>query len=222
MADLFSADKLILSTLIKILIGIIAGLIIGFGYKIGAKQKYSKNFHLTVTILPAIVAVLISIIGSDIAKAISIGGIFALVRFRSVPGDSKDILYVFFTMAVGLALGVNLYVAGIVLAVVITVVFVLFGALLNKTTAKNNYLKITVPEDLNFNNAFDDLFTKYLSKSELSNVKTTNMGTLYTLTYDIQMKNDSEVKSFIDELRTRNGNLNIVVGNSEENNIQQL
>ncbi len=160
---------------------------------------------------------MILLIGSDIAKAISLGGVFALVRFRSVPGDSKDIVSVFYAMAVGLACGMGYVTFAIAFAVVIGVIyFVLMrtGYAVKKNVAKQ--LKITVPENLNYQGAFDDLFEEYSYEVSLERVKTTNLGTLFELTYSIMMKEDINEKQFLDSIRCRNGNLNIMLSKMPE------
>lgn len=189
------------------------GLIISLIYILSDKKKrYSAHFAFTLVLLPAIVCVVIMIVGSDIARAISLGGVFALVRFRSVPGDSKDITNVFFAMAVGLAAGMGY----VTLAVAVTVIIGILYFVLNRFQygVRRNVtkqLKITVPENLNFNDAFDDLFEEYTMGFELQEIKTTNLGTLYQLTYTIDMKADADEKQFIDSIRCRNGNLNIIL-----------
>ena len=182
-----------------------------------AKKKYSQHFVFTLVILPVCVAAVIMLIGSDIAKAISLGGVFALVRFRSVPGNSKDIVNVFFAMATGLACGVGYILFAVVFCVSIGAVYFLlnrFGYAVKKTQTKQ--LTITIPENLNYQGAFDDLFEEYTKSAMLEKVKTTNLGTLYELTYAVELKEDVNEKLLIDSLRCRNGNLNISLGIREE------
>ena len=196
---------------------IILGLIIGIVYMyLCKKEGYGKNFIIGLVILPAIVSVVILLIGSNVARAFSMAGAFALVRFRSAPGNAKDIAIVFFAMASGLAccLGYVLF------AAVFVVVLLLLLVLLNfihfaDHSSENRQLKITIPENLNFNHVFDDLLEKYTTKSQLIKVKTTNMGTMYELTYQVYMKKDVNEKAFMDELRMRNGNFNIILGIAE-------
>ena len=180
-------------------------------------KNYSGNFAFSLAVLPVVVAVVIMVVGTDIARAISLGGVFALVRFRSVPGNSKDITNVFFAMAVGLATGMG-YVG---LAAAVTIIIGILYFVLNrfefgvrKVVAKQ--LKITIPENLNYEGAFDDLFKEYSDGCTLERVKTTNLGTLYELTYSIKMKQGINEKQFIDSLRCRNGNLNIVLCRTPE------
>ena len=208
----------LIRTVIRMFAAIIAGGFISLSYIHSDKrQKYSSNFAMTVVILPAIVSVVITLIGSDLAKAISLGGVFALVRFRSVPGDSRDIAYVFFAMVVGLAIGMDCYAIAFALTAVVALSFILLQKL-NYAKNKNasEILKITVPEDLNFKDAFTDLFNEYLDKYTISSIRTTNMGTLYQITYDVIPKEGIDEKAFIDALRVKNGNLNIILGKHEE------
>ena len=208
----------LIRTVIRMFAALIAGGFISLSYIHSDKrQKYSSNFAMTVVILPAIVSVVITLIGSDLAKAISLGGVFALVRFRSVPGDSRDIAYVFFAMVVGLAIGMDCYAFAFALTAVVALAFTLLQKM-NYAKNKNasEILKITVPEDLNFKDAFTDLFDEYLDKYTISSIRTTNMGTLYQITYDVIPKEGIDEKAFIDALRVKNGNLNIILGKHEE------
>ena len=210
----------ITSSLIGIGAAVVLGLIIGCVYMyICKKDGYGKNFIIGLVILPAIVAVVILLIGSNVARAFSMAGAFALVRFRSAPGNARDIAIVFFAMASGLACGLG-YVAFACVFVVIIIAVMLFLNAIHFAESKDGkkQLKITVPETLNYTNTFDDIFDKYLSSHALTRVRTTNMGTMFELTYNVNMKDNSEEKNFIDELRTRNGNLNIILGIAETSN----
>jgi len=210
---LITAEKT--NIVFNMLLALIAGVIITFGYVIAGKnKKYSKNFAITILLLPVIMTIIIPFIATDLKKTLSLAGIFALVRFRSIPGDSKDILYVFFSIATGLVIGLNDYFLGFIMTFVITLLYVL----LNRFWKVENkqILKITIPEDMNYKDVFNDIFEKYLVKHAVKNVKTSNMGTLFTISYWIQPKAGIDTKSFIDELRTRNGNLNIIIENPED------
>lgn len=196
-----------------IILGFITGALISLSYiYCGRGKTISKNFSITVLVIPVIVSVIIHLIGSDIAKAISLGGIFALVRFRSIPGNSKDICYIFFAMAVGLAIGINYYIVGIILTLVVGLVFILSKILEQKDKHKNEFnLKIMVPEDMSFHDAFDTILNKYCTSYKNEEIKTTNMGTVYTIVYNVFLKDKKDAKDFIDELRVKNGNLSIVL-----------
>lgn len=202
-------------------LGLIAGVIIALGYVIAnKKQKFSKNFVITVFLMPAIMTVVIPFIATDLKKAVSLAGIFALVRFRSIPGDSKDILYVFFSLSVGIVIGLNSYLVAFALALTVSILFVLVERLWN--VEDKQILKITIPEDMNYKDVFNDVFDKYLVKYGVKNVRTSNMGTLFTISYWIQPKKGMDDKAFIDELRTRNGNLNIIIENPEDQQVPVL
>ncbi len=160
--------------------------------------------------MPTVIAVIILLIGSNIARAFSLAGAFSIIRFRSAPRDPKDIAYVLFTMAAGLACGVGIFgYAGLFTIFLCTLMFVLnrlnFGA--KKTSQKS--LKITVPENLDYEGAFDEVLKEYTTGYELKKVKTTDLGSLYELAYVVTMDNEVSQKAFLDSLRCRNGNLNI-------------
>ena len=205
----------------NMLLGLIAGIIITSGYILANKNKrFSKNFAITVLLLPVIMTIVIPFIATDLKKTLSLAGVFALVRFRSIPGDSKDILYVFFSIAVGLIIGLNDYFLGFMMTIVVTLLFVLLSRFWKDN--QKQVLKITIPEDMNYKDVFNDIFEKYLLKYDVKNVRTSNMGTLFTIAYWIQPKANADIKAFIDELRTRNGNLNIILENSDDEQIPVL
>ena len=193
---------------------IIIGFAIGISYMVASKKKgFNLDFIIGLIILPAIVSVVILLIGSNIARAFSMAGAFALVRFRSAPGSAKDIAVVFFSMAAGLACGLGyITFAAIFVAAIIVVLLALSLSTFGEKKSFSKQLKITIPENLNYQSAFDDIFATYTQTTELRNVKTTNMGTLFELTFIVGMKSNINEKSFIDEIRCRNGNLNISLG----------
>lgn len=173
----------------------------------------SKNFAITLALLPVLVQMVIMLVNGNVGTGIAILGAFGLVRFRSIPGSSKEIVSVFFAMAIGLATGTGL----IWFAVMCTVVIGLFFLILCKTNygesvGKERDLKVTVPENLEYVGLFDDIFNQYTSKHFLESVKTTNLGSMFELRYKITLKNDVEEKKMIDEIRCRNGNLTIMCG----------
>lgn len=209
-SGMFSVGAKDFEILLNIAIALLAGIIIVFGYNLSKQKKgVSKSFVATILLLPMVVVVVIPLIATDLKKALSLAGIFALVRFRSIPGDSKDIFYIFFTLAVGVAIALNYYLVAAVLILVVSVVFILVNRFMK--FSEDQLLKITIPEDMNYNGAFDDIFAKYFTKAELSDVKTSNMGTLFIVSYSVHMKNEAQTKEMIDEIRTRNGNLNVVL-----------
>lgn len=206
-------------TLSKMLAATVIGILIAVVYIfITEKSRRSLSFLISMIMLPAVVALVITLVGSNVARAFSIAGVFALVRFRSLPGESKDISLVFMAMAAGLSCGLGyLTLAFCVLAVLGVIVVVGFKIAANcvKNTAKQ--LRILIPEDMNYTGAFDDLFEKYTRGATLERVKTTNMGTLFELTYQVQMRPDADEKKFMDEIRCRNGNLKIILSANAPN-----
>lgn len=195
---------------VRLVFGIVLGICISVSYILCNKKDYSRNFALSMILLPSMVAAIIWLIGNDITRAISLGGIFALIKFRSVPGDSKDILNVFITMAAGLAIGLGCYEAAVLITIVAVAVMMLFSlSPYGKKKGDEKQLRITVPENLNFEGVFDEILSRYTNEYNLDNIRTTHMGTLFELTYHLKLKSDVQVKALIDELRTRNGNLGI-------------
>lgn len=210
-----------LNILFSMIMGLIAGCIIAGGYIIANNgKKYSKNFVITILLLPIIMAIIIPFIATDLKKTLSLAGVFALVRFRSIPGDSKDILYTFFSVCTGLVIGLGSYFIAFVLAIFVTLLFIIAAKCWN--VEDKQILKITIPEDMNYKDVFDDIFKKNLVKWGVKNVKTSNMGTLFTISYWVQPKKDMDAKAFIDELRTRNGNLTIILENPDDQLIPVL
>jgi hypothetical protein len=208
-----SIGKVLVCIAVAILLGF---LISGAYFIITPRRDRSASFVLSLVILPTIVAVVIILIGGNLARAFSMAGIFTIVRFRSVPGDSKDISFVFLTMAAGLAVGLGYLTLSAVIIVVVGTVIVL----VNKSgfgigKQQEMRLRITIPEDMNYQGVFDEIFTKYTTHVQLQRVKTSNMGTLFELSYDIVLKSEQNEKEMIDALRCRNGNLGISLGLKE-------
>lgn len=178
------------------------------------RSSATKSFAISLIVLPVIVETVIIMVNGNIGTGVAVAGAFSLVRFRSVPGRAKDIASIFLAMTVGLAcasgyIGIALLVTLIVCAVMIAISF----APICEEREKD--LRITVPESLSFSDAFDDIFLKYTKSCKLKSVKTSSMGSLYKLLYRVEMKNAGDIKSFMDEIRTRNGNLEISVTDAE-------
>lgn len=205
------------NTITYMLIAAVFGLIIGGVYfAVSKKEQRSLSFFLSLVMIPAVVAVVIVLIGSNVARAFSIAGVFALVRYRSLPGDGKDIAFVFMAMASGLACGLGYLTLGLAVVVVLSVVVVLvnfLGRFIVKSECRQ--LRILIPEDMDYQGVFDDLLKEYTTKASLERIKTTNMGTLYELTYMVYLKNGINEKKFMDEIRTRNGNLTVIMSKQE-------
>lgn len=197
---------------------IVAALFMGFLISlvylfVAKKQNSSRNFAISMVILPVIISIVIMLVGSNVARAFSLAGVFSLIRFRSAPGDAKDITIIFLAMVAGLASGMGFLTLGFLLILIGGAVLLLLYQLgygQNKAMVKE--LRITVPEDLNYQDAFSEILGNYTEKYSMQKVKTTNLGSYFELTYQIQMKKDADEKAFIDALRCRNGNLKIALG----------
>lgn len=201
-----------------LLVSFVLGLIIAFTYmKTHAKGHYSQNFTLTVIMIPAVIAIIILLVGSNFARAFSLMGIFSIIRFRSAPGDPKDISYILFSAGAGLACGIGLMSYAILFTVVVCA-FMYVLCIINFGDKKSytKQLKIVIPEDLDYQGVFDEIFATYTTSHEIRRVKTTDLGTLYELRYVVTMKESINEKEFIDELRCRNGNLNITLSMNPE------
>ncbi|MGN1137364.1 MAG: DUF4956 domain-containing protein [Oscillospiraceae bacterium] len=201
----------VMQLLISIGASVLSGLIIALVYRVGTKFP-SRNLTAALVILPAVVQVVIMLVNGNVGAGVAVMGAFSLVRFRSVPGTSRDIIMLFFAMAAGLATGMGYIFFALVFVAVIGIIFTAAEKLIPKAWEGRQQLKITIPEDLDYSGVFDDIFEKYTSYSELIRVKTTNMGTMYELVYHISQKDASREKAMLDEIRCRNGNLTVVCG----------
>ncbi len=194
-------------------VALIMGLVVSLTYrKANAGKNPSQSFSLTLILLPVVVTVIILLVGNSVARAFSLAGAFSIIRFRSAPGDSKDITYVLFTMAVGLAAGMGYLVYAVIITVLLCLVMLGLEAIkFGQSKGTDKLLKITVPEDLDYQDAFEEVLQKYTISAKLQKVKTTELGSLYELLYSVVTKNEIKEKDFIDELRCRNGNLSITL-----------
>lgn len=191
-----------------LLCSIIFGLIIALVYSF--KNSSSKSFVMTLALLPSIIQVVIMLVNGSIGAGIAVMGAFNLVRFRSVPGSAKEICSIFLAMAVGLATGMGyLVLAGIFVVIICAMQLVFTLTRFGEKHSSKKELRITIPENLDYTDVFDEVFKKYTKSNELIEVKTTNMGSLYKLRYYIVLKDQKQEKQFIDDLRCRNGNLEI-------------
>ena len=196
--------------LILIAASLLVGLILAAAYMY--KSLYNKGFVATLALLPAVVCVIIMMVNGNIGTGVAVMGAFNLVRFRSAPGSAKEICAIFMAMATGLIMGMGYVAYGFLCAIVLGLAGLIYGSTdfgAQKRSALHKTLHITVPEDLDYTGAFDGVLSQYSSKSELVGVKTTNMGSLFKLTYNITLRDADKDKNLIDELRCRNGNLEI-------------
>lgn len=178
------------------------------------KTRYTKSFVITLALLPAVVCVVIMMVNGNVGAGVAVAGAFSLVRFRSVPGTAKEICTLFLAMGAGLIAGMGYLGYAFLFTALLCGVFVLYNRLdlgAQKNSAKYKTFRITIPEDLDYTGVFEEVFAKYVSSCELVQVKTTNMGSMFRLTYDVVLNDVTKEKELIDALRCRNGNLEINV-----------
>lgn len=213
--SLFSGDTSTLewrSLLICIAASLLLGILVAAIHMI--RNVYTKNFVITLAVLPILVQSVIMLVNGNLGTGVAILGAFSLIRFRSVPGGSREITSVFWSMGIGLATGMG-YVGYVVIFSIIVALFltllytVPFG---DRQATSERELKVTIPEDLDYPQLFDDLFEKYTHSAKLTSVRTTTMGSLYELRYQLLLKDQAQEKQIIDEVRVRNGNLPVVLG----------
>lgn len=193
-------------------VSLVLGVIIALSYMY--RTRYTKSLVVTLSILPAVVCVVIMMVNGNVGAGVAVAGAFSLVRFRSVPGTAKEIGTLFLAMGTGLIAGMGYLGYAALFTAVMCLVFVLlnfvdFGA--KKNAAAYKCFRITVPEDLDYSDIFTDIFEKYTKSFELVKVKTTNMGSMFRLSYNVVLKSDTNEKEMIDTIRQRNGNLEITV-----------
>lgn len=209
----------LMDCIICIIVAIVLGGIISITHKMTTKT--TPNFLLTLALLPVLVQVVIFLINGNLGTSLAVAGAFSLIRFRSMPGNSKEIVSIFWAMAVGLALGMG-YIA---YSIMITVIVAILVIVINKVVymqkdASERKLKIVIPENLDYEDVFKDIFEKYTNKVELTKVKTTNMGSMYELVYVVSMKKEQKEKDFMDEIRCRNGNLLVMLERTELSEVE--
>lgn len=202
--------------LLCISVSLALGFIIAFTYTF--KTKHTSSFVITLALLPTVVCVVIMMVNGSIGAGVAVAGAFSLIRFRSAPGNAKEIVMIFLAMGIGLIVGMGYLGFAVLFTAIMCTVFVVyvrlgFGARKNDAVYKT--LKITIPEDLDYTGVFDDIFEEYTNECELISVKTHNMGSLFRLTYNITLSDATREKELIDKLRIRNGNLEIMVSRQE-------
>lgn len=201
----------LMNALLTIITAIVLGALISVTY-MKTQTNYTQNFTLTMIVLPVIVAIIILLIGSNIARAFSLAGAFSIIRFRSAPGDPKDIAFVLFTMAAGLACGVGSFGYAVIFTIILCILmFVLKVTNFGAKKAAQKLLKVTIPESLGYEEAFDEVFKMFDIAYELKKVRTTELGSLYELVYVVTIDHLTSQKEFLDAIRCRNGNLDITL-----------
>ena len=205
-----AVDKFVICILASLAIG----LIIAFSYKI--KNKSTKNFITTLALIPAMVCVIIMMVNGNVGTGVAVAGAFSLVRFRSMAGSAAEIGSIFLAMGSGLLLGMGYIGFALLFVVIICAAQLLYLQLgVGNTSVAEKTLRITIPEDLDCTGVFDDIFEKYAKGVQLLNVKTTDMGSMFRMTYNLKLKDIKKEKEFVDELRCRNGNMEIFLSIQE-------
>ena len=213
---LFDSDLTPVISITDFLLCLGCALVLGFIMALAYmyRTRYTKSFVLTLALLPAVVCIVIMMVNGNVGAGVAVAGAFSLVRFRSVPGTAKEICTLFLAMAAGLITGMGYLGFAALFTLIMCAIFVLcnhldFGTA--KNTAKYKTLTVTIPESLDYTGVFDDIFADYTTEHSLSRVKTTNMGSMFRLTYQVALRDPSKEKEMIDKLRCRNGNLEITV-----------
>ena len=203
-------ESVVICTLSSIVLGCVVAGVYMF------KNQYSKSLAVTLVFIPATVQIIIMLTSGNIGAGVATAGAFNLVRFRSVPGKARDIGCLFFAMALGLVMGMGYLFYALVFVLLIGGFSLLLANIkFGHVETEGRVLRITIPENLDYDGLFDDVFAKYTQSVELDKVKTSNMGSLYELTYSVRLKSPSVPKEFIDEIRCRNGNLNILISREQ-------
>lgn len=197
-------------------VSLMLGLMLAFAYMV--RTRYTKSFVATLALLPAVVCVIIMVVNGNVGTGVAVAGAFSLVRFRSVPGSAKEICALFLAMGAGLMAGMGYLGYSVLFTMIMCAMFVLynridFGERKNRETYK--IFSITIPEDLDYSDIFDDIFAEYTLSHDLVHVKSTNMGSLFKLTYHVTLREVRREKEMLDKIRCRNGNLEISVSKQD-------
>ncbi len=206
--------------LLCLVVSLAIGLIMAASYMF--KNEHTSSFLVTLALLPAVVCVVIMMVNGNVGAGVAVAGAFSLVRFRSAPGSAKEIVAIFLAMGAGLIAGMGYLGFAVLFSVIMSGVFLVYNLLVicQKSEAVSKTVKITIPEDLDYTGAFDDIFDEYTKKSELVKVKTTNMGSMFRLTYNVTLRDSAKEKEMIDRIRERNGNLEIMVSKQENRTVE--
>jgi len=182
------------------------------------RNRYTNSFVVTLALLPAVVCVVIMMVNGNVGAGVAVAGAFSLVRFRSAPGTAREITMLFLAMGAGLIAGMGYLAFSLLFTVLLCIISLFYNCLdlgSKRNAARYKTLNITIPEDLDYTDVFADIFTEYTAACELVRVKTTNMGSLFRLTYNVTLRDCAKEKEMIDQLRCRNGNLEISVSKQE-------
>lgn len=194
-------------------ISLLCGLILAFVYMfVNRRTGYSNGLATTLAVLPVVISVIVLLVNNNWAAALTLGGAFTIIRFRTTQSNPKDLTYVFTALGAGLGAGMGFVSVALILTVMIALISVILSVVGFATPrVPKMMLKISIPESLNYVGVFDEVFGKYLSNWQLSKVKSSNFGTMFDLSFVVNFKKDINQKEFLDELRALNGNLNIMI-----------
>lgn len=220
MSGIFQSVISLNITIFSFLACIVSSIVIGAAIAITymkTSKRYTNSFVVTLALLPAVVQVIIMMVNGNLGAGVAVAGAFSLVRFRSIPGTAKEIGYIFIALAAGLATGMGYIAFALIFVAIMCAMSILYTTIGfgGKHVMNKKNLTVVIPESLDYTGVFDSVFKKYLSSCELVDVKTTNMGSLFKIKYEIIMKDPKKEKEFIDELRCRNGNLEIICSRAE-------
>lgn len=210
------------SFVLCIICSLVIGIILALGYM--AHARYTKSYIITLAVLPAIVCVVIMMVNGNIGTGLAVAGAFSLVRFRSVPGSAKEITMLFLAMGTGLLTGMGYIGFGFVFAIIMSLIMALYNRFdfgTQKNALRYKTIRIAIPEDLDYSDIFDDIWSVYTDKCELVRVKSFNMGSMFRITYNLTMKKNASEKEMLDMIRCRNGNLEITIS-KQDNSVEEL
>ncbi len=217
---IFDTDYTVVISVVDFLLclgtALILGLVMALSYMY--KTRYTKSFVITLSLLPAVVCIVIMMVNGNVGAGVAVAGAFSLVRFRSVPGTAKEICTLFLAMGAGLIAGMGYLGFAALFTLVMCVIFIVYNQLdfgSRKNAALYKTMNITIPEDLDYSDVFDDIFAEYTTSCEVIRVKTTNMGSMFRITYNIALRDPAKEKEMIDKIRVRNGNLEISISKQD-------
>lgn len=215
--SILSATMTPFAFFICMITSLVLGLVIALTYVFTTK-RHSSGFVVTLALIPAVVQIIILLVNGNLGAGVAVAGTFSLVRFRSIPGTAKEIGAIFIALATGLATGMGYIGFAVIFTLIMIAMLLLYTklGLGNSRTDSRRSLTVVIPESLNYTEALTPVFEQYTNEYDLVTVKTTNMGSLFKLTYDIKLKDEKDEKAFIDELRCRNGNLEIICGQAAQ------
>lgn len=209
--SVISVEKFLLCIVVSLLIGLFLAVVHGY------KSHHSQSFLVTLALLPAVVCVVIMMVNGNVGAGVAVAGAFSLVRFRSAPGSAREISAIFLSMGAGLIAGMGYLAYAVLFTLILGVLSFLYNWFCKWQESRDTskILHVTIPENLDYGQVFDEILEQFTKSYELMNVKTSNMGSLFKLTYQIELKRDVSEKEFIDKLRCRNGNLEIMLSRRE-------